>query len=342
VKQKLEDIARIAGVNPATVSRAINKPEKVKLETRQKIQAIINELGYKPNYFAKGLMTGKTDSVGILTVNRSNPYFEEIIEGIERLLVPDGTYLYLCNCECSLDLEKRNLEEMIRRNIDALFVIETPSLNSKNNFYVNRKFHCPVILINQHVKASGGNFVLRCDQQPGLLEVFTEVERRSLYPFMLFIPAMESYTYALKIRFLEKWRRENHIPEAQVSCIKVPDITEPNNEKSVWSSFDITKRILSSPARPRAILAANDLMALGILAAARELKIKVPEELSIAGVDNTFISRISIPPLSTIDLRTGDVGAKAAELYQRIKKEPDKNHPKILVLPSRFNRRGTF
>jgi LacI family transcriptional regulator len=339
VKQKLEDIARIAGVNPATVSRAISKPEKVKLETRQKIQTIINDLGYKPNYFARGLMTGKTDSAGILTVNRSNPYFEEIIEGIERLLIPDGTYLYLCNCECSLDLEKRNLEEMIRRNIDALFVIEAPSLNSKNNFYANRKFHCPVILINQYIKASGGNFVIRCDQKPGLLEVFNEVKRRSLYPFMLVIPALKSYAFDLKMRFFEKWRRENDIPEAQASCIKVPDLTEPNKEKSVWKSFDTVKKILSSTARPRAILAANDLMALGILAAARELKIKVPEELFIAGVDNTFISRISIPPLSTIDLRMQDMGAMAAELYLNLKNNADV--PRVQTIPSRFIVRGT-
>jgi DNA-binding LacI/PurR family transcriptional regulator len=66
---KLEDVAKLAGVHPSTVSRAISKPEKVKPETRRKIESIINELGYKPDYFARGLMNGRTDSVGIINVH---------------------------------------------------------------------------------------------------------------------------------------------------------------------------------------------------------------------------------------------------------------------------------
>lgn len=338
---RLEDIAKLAGVNPSTVSRTINRPEKVKLKTRQKIEAIIDEIGYKPNFFARGLMKGQTDSVGILTSLYANPYFVEIIETIEHLLTPDGTYLYLCNCEASIDLEKKYVDELLRRNIDALFVIESPSLNTQDNLYTKSRLNCPVILINQHVRPYGDNYVVRCDQVPGITEVFDEVKRRGLYPFILFIPAEKSYSYILKKRLFENWRRKNHLNERQARCVMLDNLLEPNNEKSVWNSHEAA-RDLFRRFRPRSIMAGNDLMAMGVLAAAHEARIAVPRELSIVGVDNSLFSRISMPALSSIDLRMAEIGTKAAELYQVVKKNPSASHKKAVTIPSLFCRRKTF
>ena len=338
---RLEDIARLAGVNPSTVSRTINNPEKVKIKTRQKIEAIINELGYRPNFFAQGLMKDQTDSVGILTSLYANPYFLEIIKPLELSLTADGTYIYLCNCETDIELEKKYLDELIRRKINALFVIESPSLNTKDNLYVKNKFDFPVIMINQHLKPYGDNYVVRCDQKPGIAEVLDEVKRRELYPFVLYIPSEKSYSYFLKERLFENWQKKNRLNKKQACCIKLKTLLEPNNEKSVWNSYEEAKALFSRFC-PKAILAGNDLMAMGVLAAAREKGIKVPQDLSIAGVDNTLFSRISIPALSTIDLQTGEIGAKAAQLYQIIKSDPQATNEQILTISSSFCRRETF
>ena len=339
---KLDDIARLAGVNPSTVSRTLNNPEKVKLKTRKKIEAIIEEIGYRPNFFAQGLAKGQTDSVGLLTSIHANPYFMEIISVIEHVLVPDGTYMYLCNCENSAELEKKYLDELIRRKIDGLFVVETPSLNTGSNLYVGSKFDCPVILLNQHVRPYGDNYVVRCNQIPGIMEVFDEVREKRLYPFVLMTPAEKSYSYILKERLFKKWKRRHSLGEQDVRHIKLENFYEPNTEESLWSSYKAAKELFAGRSRPRSILAGNDLMAQGVLIAAHELGIDVPGELSIAGVDNTFISRISRPALSTIDLQMGKLGTLAAGLYQSLKKEPQKTHQKILSIPSSFCRRGTF
>ena len=337
----LEDIARLAGVNPSTVSRTISKPEKVKLKTRQKIEAIIDEVGYRPNFFAQGLVKGQTDSVGIITSIHANLYFIEIIETIEHLLAADGTYMYLCNCENNIDLEKKYLDELMRRKIDGLFVIETPSLNTKQNLYNKNSFDCPVILINQHIKPHGANYLIQCDQKPGIEEVFDEVKRSRLYPFILLIPAEKSYSYILKEKLFEKWRQKNKLAENQARCIRLENLLSPNDEKSVWRSYEAAKELFPH-FRPRSILAGNDLMAMGLLSAAHELGIAVPREMAIAGVDNTLFSRISMPALSTIDLRMGEIGTRAAELYRNLKKEPLEKHERVTVVPSLFCRRGTF
>ena len=146
----------------------------------------------------------------------------------------------------------------------------------------------------------------------------------------------------LKERLFNKWRRKNGLAEKHARHIKLANLFEPNNEKSVWNSYEAARELLSSGSRPRSILAGNDLMALGVLTAAHELGITVPGSLSIAGVDNTFISRISFPALSTIDLRMGEIGSAAAELYRRVKRGPEGNHKKPLAIPSLFCRRGTF
>ena len=342
MSRTLDDIAKLAGVNPSTVSRTINNPEKVKLKTRQKIEAIIHEMGYRPNFFAQGLVKGQTDSVGLLTSIHANPYFMEIIEAIEHALVPDGTYMYLCNCENSADLEKNYLDELMRRKIDGLFVVETPGLNTRHNPYLNIKLDCPVILLNQHTRPIGDNYVVRCNQVPGIMTVFDEVMKRGLYPFVLLLPDEKSYSYLLKEKLFKKWRQRNGIAEQKARHIKMENFYEPNTEQSLWNSYKTAKTLFGGRSRPRAILAGNDLMAQGILIAAHELGITVPEELSIAGVDNTFISRISRPALSTIDLRMAEIGALAADLYQRIKKDPGGEHKKVLSLPSVFCRRGSF
>ena len=336
----LEDIARLAGVNPATVSRTISKPEKVKPKTRQKIETIIKQTGYIPNLLARGLAKGRTDSVGILTSFTTNPYIIEIIESLERQLTADGTYMYLCNCQHDFELEKKYLNELMQRKIDGLFVIETPSLNTKYNFYAKNNYDCPVIQINQHLKPYKDSFIVCCDQKPGIEEIFNEVKKNRLYPFILLIPAEKSYSYMIKERLFIKWFKKNNLTKKQAQCIKL-EIIGPNDEKSVWSSYKAAKELIPR-FKPRSILTGNDLMAMGVLSAAHELGISIPRDLAIAGVDNTLFARTSMPALSTIDLRMGEVGNKAAELYRNFKNNRQTYYDKVIILPSIFIRRKTF
>jgi LacI family transcriptional regulator len=285
-------------------------------------------------------MKHETGSVGILISLHTNPYFIDIINSIERVLARQGTYIYLCNCENNLALEREYTQELLRRNIDALMVIETPSLNTQDNYFLNNKFSCSVILINQHLEPYGDNYVIRCDQTQGINAVFEYVKENKIFPFLLFMCSEDNYSYNLKEELFKKWRRKNGYTEKKARIIKARELLDANNEKAVWKTYKIAREILGAPRRPRAILAGNELMAMGILTAARDLSIPVPGELTVIGVDNTYLSRISCPPLSTVDLRMNDVGTLAAELYLEIKNKPEKEHPRIQVIPSRFIRRG--
>ena len=287
-------------------------------------------------------MKGRTGSVGILTSLHTNPYYLQIIDPIERLLSQNGAYIYLCNCENDIDREKKYCDELLRRNIDALIVIETPSLNRPNNFYIQRKIPCPVVLVNQHIKPYGDNYVIRCEQEPGILAVFEHITAHDLFPFLLFITSDDVYSYTLKEKLFHRWQRKQRLSSKDAGIIKSSAFQDVNDEQSIWKTYEIFKDILSSASRPRAILTGNELMALGVLAAARDLSIAVPGELALAGVDNTFLSQICCPALSTIDLRMREVGTLAAELYLSIWKNPDENRSSLQSIPSQFVRRATM
>ncbi|MDR2663461.1 MAG: LacI family transcriptional regulator, partial [Treponema sp.] len=191
-----KDIAKLAGVSVATISRVINNPEKVSPATRQKVEAVIAQTGYNPNYFARGLKRRSAGSVGIITALHTNPYFIEIIDAIESALSADGTCTYICSCENREELEEKYAQELMSRGIDALFVIETPSLNTSHNYFYNKRLECPVILINQHKKPYGEtNYIVRCDQKQGIQQAFSRVLRKRLFPFMLVLCAEKSYSY---------------------------------------------------------------------------------------------------------------------------------------------------
>ncbi len=311
----IEDIALAAGVSSATVSRVLNEPERVRPKTRNKVNEIINREGYKPNIFARGLMRSSTDSVGILVSYITNPYMTSIVNAIESTLAKSGAYIYLCNCNGDRKLELKYTEELLRRNVDALIVVETPSMNREDNFFLTLDAGCPLILVNEHIAPAERHFSVCCDQEPGIREALNLFKARNLFPIALLSSKDASYSFTLKERLFAEFRESLGLDEAETPVYHLGDT---NVESIVASATELTLEILSSPARPKAILAGNDFIALGVLEAARRLKISIPEDLAVIGVDNTFFSRISFPPLSTIDLRTEDVGRMAAELYLRI------------------------
>jgi LacI family transcriptional regulator len=276
--------------------------------------------------------------VGILVPILSNPYFVEIINAIEKILTERGIYAYICDCKGSVELEQKYTEELLMRNVDALMVIETSTMNTKHNYFLSRKFDCPVILINQHTRPYGDNYIVRCDQKPGLAAFLEEVRRNNLFPFLLLISSADIYSYKLKEDIFLEWKAAWKISGKKAGIYKIekPFHGDDDNDKSVIRAYNAAKEILSSASRPRSILAGNDLKAWGVLAAARELGIQVPRQLAVAGVDNTFLSKINALSLGAVDLRMDDLGTMAAELYLEIKTNPTAKHRKIRVIPSQY------
>lgn len=312
----IDDIAKAAGVSTATVSRVINEPDRVRPETRKKVEDIIRAEGYKPNIFARGLMKSSTNSIGILVSYITNPYITSMVHAIESTLSRNGLYIYLCNCEGSRSLERKYAEELIHRNVDALIIAETPSLNTGDNFFLSFDSPCPVILVNEHVAQADRHFIVRCDQVQGFNEALNLFMSRGTLPVALISSDDDSYSFALKEKLFCQFRESHGLSDRDARIFRLGNT---NDESVVGRASALTAEMLAGESRPRAILAGNDLIALGVLEAAREANLSVPDDLAVIGVDNTMLSRVSFPPLSSIDLRSEVLGRMAAELYLKIR-----------------------
>ncbi len=335
----IKDIADAAGVSTATVSRVVNNPEQVSPGTRSRIEKIIREKGYTPNIFARGLMSSRTDSVGILVSHLVNPYITSIVDAIESILSTSGTYIYLCNSKQSKELERKYTADLLRRKVDALIVLETASFSSDDNFFLNYDAPCPLILINEHLGLNSQHHIVRCGQEPGIYAALEYFYSRRLFPITLLNGDPRPYSFRLKEQVLRSFRAEKGLSDDELRLCYLHGDT--NYEDIVDKSAVAARELLSAPSRPRSILAGNDLIALGVLQAARTMGIGIPSELSVIGVDNTILARTSLIPLSSVDLRTEEVGRMAAQLYLRLRNDGPLSEPVHETIPSTLCLRAT-
>jgi LacI family transcriptional regulator len=312
----IEDIAKAAGVSSATVSRVLNNPGIVRPETIAKVTAVIDAYKYKPNIFARGLMRSRTDSVGIIVPNISNPYFMTMVETIEITLARNGTHIYLCNSQVDPHAERGYLEELVRRNVDAVVVVEAGLFNGPDNYFLTCDAPCPIILVNEHLTADTHHHIVRCDQSPGLIQALAYFIAKRLLPIALVNSESASYSFTLKNELLQRFAVKEGLSAEDTMICKLAG--DPDHEEIVSRAAESCVSLLGGPRPPRAILAGNELMAVGVLQGALSCGARVPEDLAVIGVDNTILSRIGPRPLSTVDLRPKDVGKAVADLYLRI------------------------
>ncbi|MBU0929383.1 MAG: LacI family transcriptional regulator [Spirochaetes bacterium] len=312
----IDDIASAAGVSTATISRVLNNSERVSPATRKRIEAIIKEQGYKPNIFARGLKHSQTGVVGIIVSLITNPYMTSIVESIEGTLAKNDAFIYLCNSNNDEELEHRYIEELLRRKVEALIVVESPGFNAASSFYDGLKADCPVILVNEHLHRDPRHHVVCCAQEPGLMEALNYFLARRLFPIAMILGDEGNYSCTVKERLFAEFCSGAGLGPGAAQVHRVGDA---NVEGVVTNAAELMSRLARSPDRPRAILAYNDMVGVGVLQGAQAAGLRVPDDIAVISVDNTLLSRISVPQLSTVDLRTADLGRMAAELYLRIR-----------------------
>jgi LacI family transcriptional regulator len=311
----IDDIAKAASVSTATVSRVINKNYPVGAAARRRVEAAIKRLRYTPNVFARGLMKARTDSVGIIVPYVSNPYHTQVVDAIENRLSTHGIFIYLC---CTYDdekLEREYVQRLAARNVDALIVVEGHSMNAPRGFLADMDIHRPVVLVNEHVALDTRHHIVRCAQEPGLRQALAHLlgsDRRGLALFR----GGSDYSFDLKERLFREFLSDRGLRAAENPVFR---IRRANGPQAVHEAADLIARLLKGPRAPRALLAGNDLIAIGALQGALAAGARVPEDLAIVGVDNTIVSQISSPRLSTVDLKMEQVGHATARVFLELR-----------------------
>ncbi len=314
----IRDVAEKAGVSVATVSRVINNNYPVKHETREKIEKAIEELGYVPNEIARSLVLKSTSSVGIVVPGITNLFFPTIVEQINRILVSKGFTMSLYSTEGDPKMEKVVIESIFSRNMDGVIAIDPSIENLENDYFSELCKKIPTIIINGSTNKYNCNFV-SYDEEVGTKEAFQYLLKLG-HREISFVRGDRSLSYDLKEKLYRQFVRDNNLKYENI--ISVGD---GNSLQVVEKTEEIFEKLLASKNMGTAIFACNDLMAVGIINACNKLKIRIPEDISVIGFDNTLLSNITHPKITTVDLKMNEIGEIAAlELIHMIKEKSTK------------------
>jgi DNA-binding LacI/PurR family transcriptional regulator len=321
----LEDVAALAGVSRALVSLALNDSPRVAQSSKLTIRQAASELGYRPNVAARNLASHRTGTIGVLLNDLHNPFFAEVFDGIAEAATDVDQTLLLSTGRNVAAGERAAIETMIDHRVDGI-VLVGPRMTSAAIADVAKML--PTVIIGRTVRDTRVDCVTNHDAEGARIAVahLVELGHQSIVHIDGGAGAgaaarRAGFVRAVTSHGLDRWE------------VIPGDYTERGG-------LNAARRLLKRKNRPTAVFGANDLVAVGVLDLFVEAGLRVPEDLSVIGYDNSQLSRLSRLSLSTIDQSTDRLGRVAVELLRsRIDGRTDQRLE--LVTPTLIARRTT-
>lgn len=309
----ITDVARLAGVSPATVSRVVSAaPYAVSDATRARVLEAAATLDYVPNALARGLLKSYIPVVGVIVHDITDPYFSEIVRGVEDAATPDGFLVITCSSD--RNGARENAYVRLLRSMRAATIIfagsglDDPVVNNEMGRHVAavRDYGAAVVHLSPH---AFGKADIGVDNAGGIASMVAELVR--LGHRQIAFLAGPSSLFVGRER-LDGYRRG--LADAAIPFDERLVVSTGFNREGGALGIDA---LLAGTARFTAVCAANDLLALGALQRLAELGVTVPEQVSVAGFDDIQTAAMATPPLSTVRLPLHEIGRRGFEYAER-------------------------
>lgn len=301
----MKQIARIAGVSLGTVSNVLNGSAAVRDVTRQKVMSAVEAAGYQPSELARGLKRDKTNMIGMVIPDITNPFFPVIVRGAQDVAFRHGYQLVLCNSDNDPEIETAHLDALRGYLPSGLIVIPSSlsRLTEKAKGYTRSGM--AVVCVDRLPKTWTGDSVTS-DNEKGAYEA---TERLIQYGHR------QLAIIGGPRQFSNVRDRLNGFKRA-ARAYKIPVAAEYIQEAALdqQSGYSSAKILLNVRPRPTAILAANDMIAFGTLRAIHESGMRCPEEISLVGFDNLDLAETMTPPLTSVAQPGYQMGEQAASI----------------------------
>lgn len=311
-KNSIHDIAKLTRLSPATISRVLNNHPHVHISTRNKVMAMVEEVGYKRNIMAAGLRTNKTNTVGLIVPRISMFVHAEIITTIQNELHAHGYNLVICQSNDDVEMEKELTRTLYASRVDAVIAACTLFTTEYSHFDILTQNNIPVIFYDRvPVKPYPACIIKGDDFRGGYLATSHLLQlgcRRIAY----ISGPLNCSIYIDRYAGFRKAMQQFDAPILN-TLMFYHELNAVNARKSM------TKLFAKKP-YPDAVFAANDVTALEALHVAREMNVQVPAELKIVGYSNDPRSAIVSPSLTTIEQFPANTGRViVAELLKILK-----------------------
>jgi len=326
----IKDVARKAGVAHTTVSRALRGSPLISPATTERVQQIASEMGYQPSAAARSLKTNRSQALGVIVSAIDDPFFSEILQGIDNVAQENGYSLFIAASQRDLNHERAIVRTMREHRVDGVILCSTPFSAEQSKQL--RSYEIPIVVINNQ-SAEDYPYSIYHDDLDGSRQVMRHLIGLEHQRIAYLGYARSGRTNAKR---LAGYREE----------MKAAGLTIHNGYEFEVTTSDpagghsSANHFLSLSPRPTAIFCYNDMLAIGVLRGLQESGLRVPNECSVAGFDNITFSAFTNPPLTTFDQPKRFIGTEAARLVLGLLNE-DAPGPKIQTLQGSLLVRGS-
>ena len=324
------DVAREANVSMATVSRVVNGNPNVKPATRKKVNEVIERLGYRPNAVARGLASKKTTTVGVIIPDISSMFYAELARGIEDIATMYKYNIILSNSDANEDKEMHLIETMLGKQVDGLIFMS--SNITEEHIREFKKSPVPIVLAGT-IEDSAQIPSVNIDYEQAVKDAVASLADRGHKHIAMVSGSLQNAI--IKTKMVPGYRKAleaANIPYNEEYLVET-DMTYDDGIEALNQLMDLDNK-------PTAIFVNSDEAALGIIHAAQDRGISIPEELEVISSDNTRLSLMVRPRLTTVVQPLYDIGAVSMRLLTKLmnKEEVDES---TVILPYRIEERDS-
>lgn len=300
----VKDIAKKAGVSHSTVSRALHSNPLISDETTERIRQIAVQMGYLPSAAARALKTNRSRVLGVVLSSLDDPFFSEILHGIEEPVQGSGYSLFIASADRDPARERKIVQDMVEHRVDGVIICST-SFSSEQSAQL-LQYGAPLVVVNNQA-AEDFRYSIYHDDVDGSRQITRHLvelgHKRIGY-------IGNSASGRTTLDRLTGFRHEME----STGLVIPPEYLYEAAGGDPGNGISAAQYILGLPNRPTALVCYNDMLAIGVLKSLRQAGISVPEDISITGFDNIIFSAYTNPPLTTLDQPKRFIGAEAARL----------------------------
>ena len=331
-KATIYDVAGAARVSLATVSRAINNPEKVKPETRERVLRVIEELGYKPNAFAKGLASRKSTTVAVLVPDMSRASIAEMMNGIADIarVYKYSILLYILDSEETT--EEDVLKEIVAAQVDGLLYLNDEITPKQYDFLLTMRdeYKIPIVLTNTLYPDNEAIPSVSIDYEKAGYEITRKlIDEGRKDVFMVSTVRKYMVNDQKEQGYLRAMKEAELNPKIMRTSGRISINTEHFNEYFKSHKVD-------------GVVAVRDSIAVSFMNVARDNQVKIPEDISVVGFQNTKYSQLARPQLTCVDVPIYDIGAVSMRVLTKVMNQEEVEDRTVMLDHDIISRKTTL
>jgi DNA-binding LacI/PurR family transcriptional regulator len=327
----IADVARLAGVSSATVSRVLNDGQYVKQATRDRVQAAIETLGYQPSRVARSLRVNRSKIIGLLISDIQNPFFTALVRAVDDVAFKHQYAIFLCNSDENTDKEAMYLDLMYAENVAGIII--TPSCETDSPCQKLLELGLPMVAVDRRLLDAnidtvvidnvGGAYQLVSNMiADGHRDIAAIVGTQTITTgrerYEGFVRALEAHGLTLRPEWV---------------------FTVPPTESAGYQS---ALKLLQRPDRPTAIFTGNNLLTFGTLRALYELNLRIAEDIALGTFDEMSLITLLLPDLNVVAQPTYEIGAVAMELLLKRIADPSRPTQEVMLKPALLSKDGNL